>query len=226
MKESERGSSPLTRGKRPRRRLFTSGLRLIPAHAGKTCKPPCSSRVTTAHPRSRGENLACGEAARGVHGSSPLTRGKRRHRRRRTSDTRLIPAHAGKTQRHPRGHHISRAHPRSRGENQGRETNPSGLGGSSPLTRGKLDHAGTAGGRHGLIPAHAGKTRAGTTTGRCSGAHPRSRGENPDSRLRGGFRFGSSPLTRGKLPHRERGEEGGRLIPAHAGKTPQSLPSP
>ena len=34
------------------------------------------------------------------------------------------------------------------------------------------------------------------------------------------FAPGSSPLTRGKLPHRERGAEGGRLIPAHAGKTP------
>ena len=50
----------------------------------------------------------------------------------------------------------------------------------------------------GLIPAHAGKTRA---TGRlpvAPAAHPRSRGENPGTTgLTLGF-AGSSPLTRGK----------------------------
>ena len=76
----------------------------------------------------------------------------------------------------------------------------------------------------GLIPAHAGKTRVwrgGPGGGR---AHPRSRGENSGLAASRATWNGSSPLTRGKprlvgadLPH-------GRLIPAHAGKTPRPDP--
>ena len=52
----EKGSSPLTRGKRPRgdRRRRREGL--IPAHAGKTPHPRLGLRLRRAHPRSRGEN--------------------------------------------------------------------------------------------------------------------------------------------------------------------------
>ena len=52
-------------------------------------------------------------------------------------------------------------------------------------------------------------------------AHPRSRGENQQSKVIGTEVNGSSPLTRGKhlfALHAERPE---RLIPAHAGKTPR-----
>ena len=100
------------------------------------------------------------------------------------------------------------------------------MAGSSPLTRGKR------GGRldlfpcRGLIPAHAGKTKAVEDPHSRMWAHPRSRGENyggdpADLKLRG-----SSPLTRGK--HRNspsrRGSPG--LIPAHAGKTLPARPGP
>ena len=73
--------------------------------------------------------------------------------------------------------------------------------------------------RMGLIPAHAGKTPGDNTRQTAPTAHPRSRGENPDSCKPGVSVPGSSPLTRGKpctwrvLPVRR------RLIPAHAGKT-------
>ena len=91
------------------------------------------------------------------------------------------------------------AHPRSRGENGawcGRRVFSMG---SSPLTRGKLAPP-SGRGHHG-------------------GAHPRSRGEN--GRLHGLDEegAGSSPLTRGKRGLHNQGLEGGRLIPAHAGKT-------
>ena len=70
------GSSPLTRGKRERRRDPIAGARLIPAHAGKTLLRALGAGACAAHPRSRGEN----SWGRGVHprqgGSSPLTRGK------------------------------------------------------------------------------------------------------------------------------------------------------
>ena len=71
----------------------------------------------------------------------------------------------------------------------------------------------------GLIPAHAGKTRAPFWHSACQAAHPRSRGENttrPRPRRKG---WGSSPLTRGKLSFLWCVVSDERLIPAHAGKT-------
>ena len=91
------------------------------------------------------------------------------------------------------------AHPRSRGENAGADTEQPITTGSSPLTRGK--------------PVSAILGEMG-----CA-AHPRSRGEN-GGRVAGlrGLR-GSSPLTRGKLISVVRVSPIPRLIPAHAGKT-------
>ena len=92
------GSSPLTRGKRWRRRRSAGSRRLIPAHAGKTTSTTRIPSWAWAHPRSRGENAMTAFRAAHATGSSPLTRGKRcapaRHPRRRG----LIPAHAGKTE--------------------------------------------------------------------------------------------------------------------------------
>ena len=50
-------------------------------------------------------------------------------------------------------------------------------------------------------------------------AHPRSRGENACIAVKCGGWFGSSPLTRGKRSELLQARRGGRLIPAHAGKT-------
>ena len=75
--------------------------------------------------------------------------------------------------------------------------------------------------RLGLIPAHAGKTTATTSTALPPRAHPRSRGENHyfvECPLRS---TGSSPLTRGKRNGRDGGSRRTGLIPAHAGKTGQ-----
>ena len=134
---SDRGSSPLTRGKHllTRQRDVLEGL--IPAHAGKTASVRCRPGRVRAHPRSRGENHAAFPPSRATTGSSPLTRGKLdggrimkvahglipahagKTRGSRTHAPRagLIPAHAGKT-RGPRSRTSrERAHPRSRGEN-------------------------------------------------------------------------------------------------------------
>ena len=91
-----------------------------------------------AHPRSRGENDRDDINGATASGSSPLTRGKHPHGQLRRDHPRLIPAHAGKT-----GFRAARdarppAHPRSRGENRARRFVGADLGGSSPLTRGKL----------------------------------------------------------------------------------------
>ena len=94
------------------------------------------------------------------------------------------------------------AHPRSRGENMVSVLSVCRLGGSSPLTRGKLTLD---------DPAHIMRV-----------AHPRSRGENAQGSdpVRGAS--GSSPLTRGKRIGVSGFMVSVRLIPAHAGKTTAS----
>ena len=154
------GSSPLTRGKHDDVTPGGLHLGLIPAHAGKTAVRPTWRRSRWAHPRSRGENLPVLSALETTMGSSPLTRGKPVERRPRRARRRLIPAHAGKTARPTSSGNPPGAHPRSRGENTEIGARTPAARGSSPLTRGKLaDQALTLDGL-GLIPAHAGKTRA------------------------------------------------------------------
>ena len=131
------GSSPLTRGKLVHGLLNGDRGRLIPAHAGKT-----SGRITVchafpAHPRSRGENVLMSLGLWARSGSSPLTRGKLRSLTRSSLTGRLIPAHAGKTDSSCHSVRSNAAHPRSRGENEAHCLVPSGVYGSSPLTRGK-----------------------------------------------------------------------------------------
>ena len=116
---SVKGSSPLTRGKRKRRKGPRNPQRLIPAHAGKTGASVRSLTLLAAHPRSRGENLSKTGASEKVMGSSPLTRGKRAGRARPCVARGLIPAHAGKTLALRTSDHARWAHPRSRGENVG-----------------------------------------------------------------------------------------------------------
>ena len=213
------GSFPLTRGKRRGTTDYWSCRELIPAHAGKTSRPPCPASSHSAHPRSHGENYGKSCVPFCAMGSSPLTRGKLEPFTYRRSlwglipahagktfqaelemiQERLIPAHAGKTTdtRSTRAHH--RAHPRSRGENQSGDGLRDPLAGSSPLTRGKHRGGGLYLRHYGLIPAHAGKTGAYWPSETRPWAHPRSRGENIKAAVSVVVEWGSSPLTRGKL---------------------------
>ena len=131
------GSSPLTRGKRGRRREGQHVRRLIPAHAGKTLVLVLGESDRRAHPRSRGENSAPPTPAPSPAGSSPLTRGKRGLSVPRSPGEGLIPAHAGKTSTRRRATASGGAHPRSRGENERLAKHGKMTTGSSPLTRGK-----------------------------------------------------------------------------------------
>ena len=92
--------------------------------------------------------------------------------------------------------------------------------GSSPLTRGKPWALRARQNDPGLIPTHAGKTGVPSVLPKEEWAHPHSRGENASSWTRPPSRRGSSPLTRGKHENVNLHVLGGRLIPAHAGKTP------
>ena len=220
------GSSPLTRGKPlgAHRRIGTEGL--IPAHAGKTSCSTTSARTFRAHPRSRGENGVRIWIATARTGSSPLTRGKLPVERRGFPRGGLIPAHAGKTSGRASRVSTRRAHPRSRGENpMNRCSAPQRLG-SSPLTRGKPLRGLPGAGPQGLIPAHAGKTKACAHSFQLTGAHPRSRGENNVAWIGVASPGGSSPLTRGKPRRKPVRVATYGLIPAHAGKTSRTSVSP
>ena len=213
------GSSPLTRGKRGNCGQGTLVQGLIPAHAGKTLRPPLASTPTTAHPRSRGENgRPIASHARNT-GSSPLTRGKRHHIRIIPLTHGLIPAHAGETPWYTLRQKVAAAHPRSRGENDAIQFDLEFSAGSSPLTRGKLHALMPVLPQVGLIPAHAGKTLADLPRAHARAAHPRSRGENDHVGGPAHHELGSSPLTRGKPSAATTPTPAPRLIPAHAGKT-------
>ena len=73
--------------------------------------------MPTAHPRSCGENLGIHAYDAEGKGSSPLMRGKQSVCHFGCAFQRLIPAHAGKTQRARDLPSWARAHPRSCGEN-------------------------------------------------------------------------------------------------------------
>ena len=152
------GSSPLTRGKLRRSHVRPRAPRLIPAHAGKTRGCASLPGLSRAHPRSRGENAVEGLLGQVGMGSSPLTRGKPERSTRQTPSHGLIPAHAGKTTTSMRSPKTSRAHPRSRGENDLLQRVAPVTQGSSPLTRGKRLRTLLRQYRDRLIPAHAGKT--------------------------------------------------------------------
>ena len=94
-----RGSSPLTRGALRSWVLPHLAHGLIPAHAGSTVRDRYAHPTMRAHPRSRGEHLDPVELATKADGSSPLTRGALTTMRAITTSLRLIPAHAGSTQR-------------------------------------------------------------------------------------------------------------------------------
>ena len=91
--------------------------------------------------------------------------------------------------------------------------------GSSPLTRGALPTSTDHRPSNRLIPAHAGSTLSKVCQRAPTWAHPRSRGEHLTTASLLVRTSGSSPLTRGALPHLPVVETRCGLIPAHAGST-------
>ena len=116
----------------------------------------------------------------------------------------------------------ARDHPRSRGENASWLGLMPNAAGSSPLTRGKQGPRMAGAYRRGIIPAHAGKTPYRAPSSPDPRDHPRSRGENELGELNQRNARGSSPLTRGKPCSPTPTTPTGGIIPAHAGKTPQT----
>ena len=132
------GSSPLSRGIHAVVSTLSDASRIIPALAGNTVPPARPSSSAADHPRSRGEYGRSTRAWRSTAGSSPLSRGILRRRRRLILVPGIIPALAGNTRHSTTGPQNPRDHPRSRGEytQPCSATDPSM--GSSPLSRGIL----------------------------------------------------------------------------------------
>ena len=154
------GSSPLTRGAPAGCCRLHRRRGLIPAHAGSTIATGSATSSRRAHPRSRGEHRWKCPRRTSASGSSPLTRGARDLLIKKAGECGLIPAHAGSTAFRVRARRALRAHPRSRGEHLFAALVSEVPAGSSPLTRGAHWKPYKPKAGRGLIPAHAGSTRA------------------------------------------------------------------
>ena len=156
-------------------------------------------------------------------GSSPRVRGAGRETSQGRKRHGIIPARAGSSgpaaARSPR----TEDHPRACGEQMTMEPQASVGFGSSPRVRG-------AGAQHHvdprprrIIPARAGSSVRLPSRGRRSSDHPRACGEQHAWATRAKVSSGSSPRVRGA--GRDRGRRGceGRIIPARAGSSSDSI---
>ncbi len=193
----ERGSSPRWRGGPGHHLLSGYGSGVIPALAGRTDGPMRWKPVGWGHPRAGGADSWSAYVEHFGCGSSPRWRGGHRSAGCPVRRTGVIPALAGRTAIHNRRHKIGGGHPRAGGADASpSHTSPPGEG-SSPRWRGgppkKIDgYAAT-----GVIPALAGRTRAGDPLVRAARGHPRAGGADVTASIPANKGPGSSPRWRG-----------------------------
>ena len=194
-------------------------VRIIPAHAGQTRRWHSDADSQSDHPRACGANAAIFCTVDGICGSSPRMRGKHVRNVETAVKVRIIPAHAGQTERLSWRVNPRPDHPRACGANLPMRRPWSRLNGSSPRMRGKLSHRPRLACPVRIIPAHAGQTQPPSIIASPATDHPRACGANRSVHLSRRADDGSSPRMRGK-PGRCQGRVcTGRIIPAHAGQT-------
>ena len=216
------GSSPRMRGKHQHRTAWRTSRWIIPAHAGQTGVAPCEWVAGSDHPRACGANGRAPLIVSEAGGSSPRMRGKHQVHLLAVAGDRIIPAHAGQTRSRRSALNTSSDHPRACGANQTDVGGGQSLYGSSPRMRGKLHQPHRTLRFLRIIPAHAGQTWSIASWRDTPADHPRACGANcmvMSSRV---ARSGSSPRMRGKLWNGSRWNRHVRIIPAHAGQTPQA----
>ena len=152
------GSSPHTRGARPRTVRSGALLGIIPAYAGSTFVSRSLHILMQDHPRIRGEHSTPPPYCWRVRGSSPHTRGARLSLNGEVPGARIIPAYAGSTPSPIGGFIGSGDHPRIRGEHMPYFSIGSRSPGSSPHTRGARLYGQALQVLGGIIPAYAGST--------------------------------------------------------------------
>ena len=193
--------------------------RIIPAHAGQTRRWVFFPTSRTDHPRACGANMVQGGRRHQQPGSSPRMRGKQERRAQLVALGRIIPAHAGQTNRAvPRSLQGS-DHPRACGANSVQGDKGTFKTGSSPRMRGKRFHLILDLTFLRIIPAHAGQTHTHRKHWNADPDHPRACGANFGVGAIIFHPFGSSPRMRGKLSGFVRVHRSKRIIPAHAGQT-------
>ena len=171
----------------------------------------------------RGEKVVICRRIRENGGSPPHARGKAGcgdclHYR-----IRITPACAGKRLPLSASPISSRDHPRMRGEKQLEPARHERLRGSPPHARGKGHRRTDGPGGGGITPACAGKsTRDGQLVTR-TWDHPRMRGEKVDTSPAARILWGSPPHARGKAQKAGLVDGLGRITPACAGKSLDTL---
>ena len=172
------GSPPHTRGKVRHLSHIPQLVGITPAHAGKSPWTAPKRQRNGDHPRTRGEKqfFCCSMPL--WWGSPPHTRGKVTIRIPTDTETRITPAHAGKS--------------------TSTTTSPGNWLGSPPHTRGKEKLRVAVKLRKGITPAHAGKSFVFGLLDACHRDHPRTRGEKSMGLPLGAGMPGSPPHTRGK----------------------------
>ena len=201
-------------------------VRIIPAHAGQTCRPCRRTRQRADHPRACGANFVTSLLLSSRDGSSPRMRGKPEHADRGLRHGRIIPAHAGQTWQGNLCGWTRQDHPRACGANMQDLWQKTSEFGSSPRMRGKRRGQRHRGSRLRIIPAHAGQTGCPDGSLMIFSDHPRACGANSLVVEGAEFDAGSSPRMRGKLAYRCLAHAPERIIPAHAGQTAHRICSP
>ena len=159
------GSSPRVRGTAVISALIEGHQRFIPACAGNRRVLPAPVVSLTVHPRVCGEQALYTGIGPLIHGSSPRVRGTDRERRRGIHDHRFIPACAGNSAlRRGRGL-LSPVHPRVCGEQPNLTPKRPPDDGSSPRVRGTDLTPIRAFCTVRFIPACAGNSTLGKTSG-------------------------------------------------------------
>ena len=198
------GSSPRMRGTLLDVDRHPTPARIIPAHAGNSPGVAAHRWSSPDHPRACGELSRRSRSSLVVAGSSPRMRGTPDPSYGITNCPRIIPAHAGNSSRRSGRGGCHADHPRACGELAPTFTAIPRADGSSPRMRG----------------THSSRRR---TTSLMTTDHPRACGElSRTSRAMIGL-SGSSPRMRGTPEKRRLEPCVGRIIPAHAGNSAQTI---
>ena len=150
-------------------------------------------------------------------------RGKPQEVRAQTLKLRIIPAHAGQTELAESVASSEPDHPRACGANNSVAVMSDVPAGSSPRMRGKPRSGVRPGRGIRIIPAHAGQTLTNEAGSTRRPDHPRACGANSAISANHVPLFGSSPRMRGKHLNEPLHVTNVRIIPAHAGQTPDEL---
>ena len=134
----------------------------------------------------------------------------------------IIPAHAGLTYARPSSMENRGDHPRACGAHRKNYTKMTEILGSSPRMRGSPQGLHLEADGQGIIPAHAGLTRARGRSISSTRDHPRACGAHRSARPIPSRRPGSSPRMRGSPSLPVVGFVAVGIIPAHAGLTPRN----